>query len=404
MHVWDGVSGTPIKFDWAVAQGIPDVMSLFSSESGKAEAYSDRPIAFMTENANLVSAMYSRLNAFSQKSSVPTTILQQTRVESVDLGENTADFDWRSWPIVTLASTATAEPQSNKIAARLLVGADGPNSLVRKFADISSNGWDYERHGVVATVRLDHSGVSSLPSHQLNEQEMARALPITAYQRFLPTGPIALLPLPDNHASLVWSTTPENAAHLKSLTADTDISAMINAGFRLSPVDLKYMHSIPSDQVSELSWRTQHSPIDSSLVPPQVVSVQARSLASFPLRMRHAETYTGERVALVGDAAHTVHPLAGQGLNLGLADVKALAAVLEDSVQSGADIGSTISLEQYNRERYIQNHIMLGVCDKLHKLYSWSSGPVVGLRSLGLGAIERFGALKGLLMNNAEGR
>lgn len=226
----------------------------------------------MVENSNTTSALLARLKEVGGIS-----IHSPVRVESIELGEDMKDMDLRSWPILRLSSGTT-------LAARLLVGADGPNSPVRSFAGIDSKGWDYDRHALVATLRND-----TPPKSQ--EQ--------TAYQRFLPTGPIALLPLPGPYTTLVWSTTPSNAAHLKSLS-EQDFTAMVNAAFRLSPVDLEFMHTIPSGQADELDWRENHTFYDKALVPGTVTGVQQGSIASFPLKMRHADTYVGERVALVG--------------------------------------------------------------------------------------------------------
>jgi ubiquinone biosynthesis monooxygenase Coq6 len=103
------------------------------------------------------------------------------------------------------------------------------------------------------------------------------------------------------------------------------------------------------------------------------------------------------------DAAHTIHPLAGQGLNQGQGDVASLVKTIEAAVRAGQDIGSLLSLEAYNSERYAANNLVMGVCDKLHKLYSVQSGPVVLLRSLGLDAVNRMGMLKGFLMRTAAG-
>ena len=373
MSVWDGVTGQQIHFDWMTARGLP-----FTTPPVPNQASGDT-IATMVENNNITSALLDTLDT-EASASRNTTIFDVTKVSSIELGTDTPSLDLSSWPILTLSSGA-------QLAARLLVGADGPNSPVRTFAGIMTHGWDYERHGVVATLKLE-----STPDI------------VTAYQRFLPTGPIALLPLPGSLATLVWSTTPANASVLKSLGAE-DFTAMVNAAFRLSHVDLEFMHTISSGQADELAWREKHTHYDRALVPNRVIQgeggMQAGSVASFPLRMRHAAEYAGERVALVGDAAHTVHPLAGQGLNLGLADVKSLAGVIGDVTERGGDIGSTISLEPYAADRYAKNHVVLGVCDKLHKLYSWQSGPVVAARTLGLGLVERWGGLKGAIMGGA---
>jgi ubiquinone biosynthesis monooxygenase Coq6 len=208
--------------------------------------------------------------------------------------------------------------------------------------------------------------------------------------------------MPGKYATLVWSTTPEKAALLKSLSPK-DFIAMVNAAFRLSPVDIGFMHTQQNSQDEELSWRLQHTSVDAEALPQTVVGVQEGSIASFPLKLRHADTYTGERVALVGDAAHTIHPLAGQGLNQGQGDAQSLAKTIEYAVSHGQDLGTQLSLEPYNSERYAANHIILNVCDKLHKLYAVESGPLVPLRSVGLKAVNALGPLKNFLMGQASG-
>ncbi|KAI1194212.1 hypothetical protein F5X97DRAFT_311718 [Nemania serpens] len=361
MQVWDGVSDARIEFDWAPGS---------ASNGGKT-------IAYMIENLNLTSGLLKRIDELGG-----ITILDGARVENIALGEETAELDFREWPIVHLDG-------GKQLAARLLVGADGANSPVRAFAGIDSKGWDYGRHGVVATLELEGSGWAG------DDMKIA-------YQRFLPTGPVAMLPLPGNYSTMVWSTTPSNAALLKSLPAK-DFIALVNAAFRLNPVDLEFMHTMSSGHEDELAWRLQHTHFDAQATPQTVVGVQEGTIASFPLRMRHADTYIGERVALVGDAAHTVHPLAGQGLNQGQGDVESLAKTIDYAVAHGQDIGTRMSLEPYNAERYGANHVMLGVVDKLHKLYSVQSGPLVPLRSWGLSAVNAMGSLKGFLMQQAAG-
>ena len=329
----------------------------------------------MTENNNLVRSLHRRLADLGEVS-----ILDNTKVSEITLGKSSTPSgpNLSLWPHLKLSNSRT-------IAARLLVGADGPNSPVRTFADIPSRGWDYNRHGVVATLKLD-----SAPEH-----------PATAYQRFLPTGPIALLPLPGPYATLVWSTTPEKATILKSL-APADFVTMVNAAFRLTPTDIAYLHTLSTNHADELSWRIKHTPIPSN-IPILATAVQDNSVASFPLRLRHADTYATHRIALVGDAAHTTHPLAGQGLNMGIGDVASLARTIGFAVEHGMDIGDQLSLEAYNSERYEPNHRLLGVVDKLHKLYSTDAGPVVALRSWGLEAVDRMQGVKSFLMRMASG-
>ena len=361
MQVWDGVTGARIEFDWA---------------PGSAPA-SGTTIAYMNENLNLTSGLLKRLEELGGVS-----VFDNAKVETISYGEETEELDLRQWPVVHLSG-------GKQLSARLLVGADGANSPVRSFAGIDAQGWDYNRHGVVATVELEGEGWGG--DHTK-----------IAYQRFLPTGPVAMLPLPGNYSTLVWSTTPSNAALLKSLSAK-DLVAMVNAAFRLSPTDLDYMHSQESGQAAEYSWRMEHTPVDHRAVPQTVTGVQEGTVASFPLKLRHADTYIAERVALVGDAAHTIHPLAGQGLNQGQGDVQSLAKTIEYAVSHGQDIGVTMSLEPYVSDRYAANHLLLGVCDKLHKLYSVGSGPLVPLRSVGLSAVNALGPLKSFFMNQAAG-
>lgn len=222
---------------------------------------------------------------------------------------------------------------------------------------------------------------------------------------------------------------------------------MVNAAFRLSHVDIDYIKDLGEGIAEEVQWRERVSQFDYSRVPARIIGVQDRSVASFPLRMRHADSYIAERVALVGlefypffwllafnfgwlmkyyrDAAHTVHPLAGQGLNQGIGDVQSLIKTLEAAIQYGQDIGSfsllpsnlflqflipffypgsILSLEPYFSAQYFKNNLMLGVIDKLHKLYSTTSAPVVALRSFGLSAVNTMGGLKSLIMKQASGR
>lgn len=387
MQVWDGQTGSRITFDW-------------SMETSPFEDM--RTVATMTENANLVRALLRRITESGDEN---LSLFSNSTVASINNGSDLQPEgpDLSAWPVLSIKPTdpaATTPPK--QIAARLLVGADGINSPVRSFADISTHGWDYGRHGIVATLALDNPATPPFPASMR-----------TAYQRFLPAlgGPIALLPLPNNHATLVWSTTPEHAAYLKSLPTKSFL-AMVNAAFRLDMTDLTYMMGMdtpssttPSDSSheDELTWRIKHTPIPAH-IPPPATALQEGTVASFPLRFRHAAQYISPRVALVGDAAHVIHPLAGQGLNLGLADVASLARTIQYAVSHGMDVGDLLTLERYSSERYLPNAKIGGACDLLHKMYTVpGSGPVAWARSLGLETIQRLPFVKGFLMKNAEG-
>jgi ubiquinone biosynthesis monooxygenase Coq6 len=261
MEVWDGLTNSNISFDWNQTGHIFGYQNLTALKSN--------PIAYMIENTNLTTGLQKYLTKLGG-----VTIVSPARVESITYGPSTESLDLTSWPKVNLAN-------GQSLVARLLVGADGANSPVRTFAGIQSRGWDYGRFGVVATLRL-----ASTPRRKI------------AFQRFLPTGPIAMLPFPGNFASLVWSTTPERAAVLKSLKTE-DFVAMVNSAFRLSVADLDYLHSLETGQTKESEWRERQDSFTGEL-PERVVGVQEQSVAAFPLKFRHADTYTAERVALVG--------------------------------------------------------------------------------------------------------
>lgn len=389
MQVWDGTSDARIDFS-AAALGL-----------GRGEGSSQ--MACLTETLNLQRALLRHLSGQSN-----ITLLDSTKVENIF----SDDIPGGGWPMVQLSN-------GNVLRARLLVGADGINSPVRAYSKIDSYGWDYNTRAIVATL---HHPPRTFPSNT------------TAYQRFLPTGPIAFLPLSHTASSLVWSTTPALAAVLTK--ADPAILAgMINAAFRLPELSVRFLHErlleqpalSPEDLRAEIAFREQahaiapHSayasaavnPEDASVgipphgadaLPPLVASIQPGTIASFPLRFRHAEEYIGNRAVLIGDAAHVVHPLAGQGLNLGLGDAAALARCVSTALALGGDIGSRTALAPYARERYFENHKVMSAVDKLHKLYASTAPPVVWARSTGLEVLNELDALKAGIVGAAGGQ
>ncbi|EGN95013.1 hypothetical protein SERLA73DRAFT_170904 [Serpula lacrymans var. lacrymans S7.3] len=380
-----------------------------TSESGAWGTSESTPMANMTENLNLQRALLRYM------SHSPTVrLLDRVKVVSIDREDKEGGL---GWPLVHLSNGTT-------LRTRLLVGADGFNSPVRSYAGISSYGWAYDTQAIVATLNHPERSQFELPNN-------------TAYQRFLPTGPIAFLPLSPTTSSLVWSTKPRLASTLTK--ADPAVLAsMINAAFRLPEVSVRYLHESILDAhdadkplshsqiMEEIAWRershdiSRHSaynstssvvsergvpPDDSGSLPPLVTSIQPSTIASFPLRYNHTDSYIGEgagsRTVLIGDAAHTVHPLAGQGLNLGLADVEALARCISSTVMQGGDIGSYTALLPYARERYFENHKVMSAVDKLHKLYSSTAEPVVWARSVGVEVLNELDSVKAALMMNA---
>lgn len=239
------------------------------------------------------------------------------------------------------------------LSAELLVGADGGRSWVRQQADISVSTRDYQHTAVVANVTTELS-------HQH-----------TAWQRFLPTGPLAFLPLTNatnNISSIVWSTSADEAERLCKLD-ETDFNAELETAFE-----------------SKLG---------------KIISTEPR--ASFPIIGQHAEHYVKPHLALIGDAAHTIHPLAGQGVNLGFADAQCLAETILTAYDSKKSIGSFKTLRRYERSRRGDNLLMLEAMGVFKQLFSNNTPGLRELRSAGLNFSDRVAPIKYLFMTKALG-
>jgi 2-octaprenylphenol hydroxylase len=236
------------------------------------------------------------------------------------------------------------------LSGRLVVGADGASSNVRALAGIESTSEDYAQDAVVAHL------------------QSARSHEHTARQRFLAAGPLALLPLADGRSSIVWSTTREHAQALCDLDAEPFGAAVTEAS------------------ASVLGALTLTS-----------------GRAKFPLRRQHAAAYTAARLALVGDAAHSVHPLAGLGVNLGLMDAAALAEVVLDARAAGGDPGDARELRRYERWRRSENAAYMTALDAFHHLFANADPVLAGLRAFGLNAVDRLGPVKHAFARRAMG-
>lgn len=239
-----------------------------------------------------------------------------------------------------------------QLTTRLLVGADGANSWVREAVGIELKKWPYYQQALVTTVQTE-----------LPHQEVAR-------QRFLSNGILAFLPLlPANYCSIVWSTSLEESERLMRLTA-MDFSKNLSAAF--------------ANVLGEIK--------------------ETDRLQSFPLHMRHAKNYVKHRIALIGDAAHTIHPLAGQGMNLGLADAACLARVVSNTIVKDRDIGHVDTLRRYERERKGNNLLMIGVMESFKRLFGAQSDTLIFLRNAGLNLTNKSRLLKNFFMREAVGR
>ncbi len=236
------------------------------------------------------------------------------------------------------------------ILASLLVAADGRKSALRKKAGIKTIGWSYPQAGIVATLGIGkpHNGC--------------------AVQHFLPQGPFAILPLQGNRVSLVWTEPRTRALEIVGLD-DTEF-------------------------LSEARKRMGGRYGDLTIAGPR---------AAFPLDMHLARAFVAEKVALVGDAAHGVHPLAGQGLNIGLRDVAALAEVVIEGARLGLDLGSAPVLERYERWRRFDSAFSGLSMDALNRLFTNDNAPLRAARSLGLGVVDRVPVFKRFFVREAAG-
>jgi 2-octaprenyl-6-methoxyphenol hydroxylase len=237
-----------------------------------------------------------------------------------------------------------------KIEASLLVAADGARSKLRERAGIATHGWDYDQSGIVVTVghERDHDG--------------------RAEEHFLPAGPFAILPLTGKRSSLVWTEKRSEAARITAL-AEQEFHGELEQRFGLHLGEIKALD-------------------------------QPRA---FPLGYFVARSFIGERLALVGDAAHVIHPIAGQGLNMGLKDVAALAEVVVDAARLGMDLGQADVLDRYQRWRRFDTMAMGLATNSLNLLFSNQSTLLRTVRDIGLGLVDRAPPLKSLFIRQAAG-
>ena len=233
---------------------------------------------------------------------------------------------------------------------RLLIGCDGRQSGVAKRAGIKRTGWDYSQTALVCAIEHErpHNGV--------------------AHQFFMPPGPLAILPLTGNRSSIVWTETAENAAAIHALS-DADYIEVLKPRF--------------GDFLGEISL--------------------AGARFTYPLGLTVANDFVAERVALVGDAAHGMHPIAGQGLNAGLRDVAAMIDVLVEARQRGEDIASPLVLKRYEEWRRFDTHAMVAATDLSNKIFS-NDNPLLRLgRDIGMGLINQMPAARRRFMREAAG-
>ncbi len=237
-----------------------------------------------------------------------------------------------------------------RLFGKMLIGADGAHSWLRQHLNITTDTSSYDQTAIVANVTT-----------QLSHEH-------TAWQHFLPTGPLAFLPFADpHHCSIVWSNETEEAIRLLSLNEDEFNQALSRAfDFKLGNVNL----------------------------------ISARK--HFPLTMRHAKKYIDTRIAFVGDAIHTIHPLAGLGLNLGLADAALLFQLMTKAIEKNEDFANEYLLKQYEHQRRAQNTLVLTSMTLFKQLFSNKNKTLHWLRNQGLSFINQFEPIKKIIVNQAN--
>ena len=310
MRVWDNLDMGDIHFD--------------SAAIGEAD------LGHIIQNRTIVAALWEQVESLSN-----ICLYTSTTVEKTLAGSDAVS--------VMLVN-------GEQLHAQLLIAADGSNSQMRDKAGIAVNIHDFHQSAVVATVTTANT----------HEE--------TAWQRFLPSGPLAFLPVSSTQCSIVWSTTADHAAGLIE---------MDDAGF--------------CEALAEASQRRLG----------EITHTSAR--AAYPLVSRHAETYIGSRLALVGDAAHQIHPLAGQGVNLGFRDAALLIEVIVDARQRSRPIGSYSTLRRYERSRRGDNLLTQKSMEAINRLFSNDTPGLRQLRNLGLNITDRIAPAKALFMRQALG-
>uniref|UniRef100_A0A8C0CQB6 Ubiquinone biosynthesis monooxygenase COQ6, mitochondrial n=1 Tax=Balaenoptera musculus TaxID=9771 RepID=A0A8C0CQB6_BALMU len=310
MQVWDACSEALIMFD---KDNLDDM-------------------GFIVENDVIVHALTKQLEAVSDR----VTVLYKSKAVSYTWPYPFSVAGSSPWVHITLGDGSILQ-------TKLLIGADGHNSGVRQAAGIQNVSWNYDQSAVVATLHLSEATENNV-----------------AWQRFLPSGPIALLPWSDaNHTDFIDS-----------------------AGSMLQ-------YAVAFLKPTKISARQ---------LPPSVARVDAKSRVLFPLGLGHAAEYVRPRLALIGDAAHRVHPLAGQGANMGFGDISSLLHHLRTAAFNGKDLGSMSHLTAYETDRQRHNTALLAATDLLKRLYSTSATPLVLLRTWGLQATNAVSPLKEQIM------
>lgn len=306
-----------------------------------ASSICEPSLGAIIENDAISYALAKRVSEFDN-----ITHIENQRLERIAFGEREA---WLTLANISQINSAAAEIEN--VSAALVIAADGANSWVREQCKIPLTFWDYGHHGIVATIRCELPHLA------------------TARQVFLQDGPLAFLPLyEDNLCSIVWSVPPERA---------TELLAMDKVQFE----------------------RNLTAAFDARL---GICKLESERQA-FPLRMRYARHFARHRLVLAGDAAHTIHPLAGQGVNLGFLDAASIIEVISQLQQAGKDIGDYAELRALERWRKADAMEMIAAMEGFKRLFEGSNPLKKAIRDLGLNLVDNVAGLKTVFMQQAMG-
>lgn len=370
-------------------QDSPSLVLFHANDLDQTE-FSGSYLGAVIEDAPLVSSLWNELR---QASSVKLLAERQVVDFSTD-----GDSDLMQ---VTTKHSTNDDSKTSSLQTRLLVAADGANSQIRRDCGMKWEGFQYNRTALTCTVQLSSN------------------MPLRAFQRFLPNGPCALLPTRSlQHATIVWSTTPELALQYKNSSEQElvqELNNMLQQGPQRIPPLFDKLHSTSNSLLGNLAYGVERV-VDTVqygltmahwndhdevfVAPPRVESI-AGPRYTFPLSCHHADSYISQNVVLVGDAAHTVHPMAGQGLNLGLDDVQALVDCISRSYKSGMNI--TTFLEDYNTTQRLKNTVRINGIHVLHQLFGNHSSVLQHGKSLGMHAVNHVGPIRRQLAAAAAG-
>jgi 2-octaprenyl-6-methoxyphenol hydroxylase len=349
--VWQAIAAQPILDMVVTDSALHDTLRpTFLTFAGEVEP--GEPFGHMVENAPLVAALVAKARdagvALYPVAVGNTSLSPASETPFSPASEREKSGGETRGVISSHVHVELAD--GGLISAALLVGADGARSAIRESAGIAVHGWSYRQRAIVTTVahEREHGG--------------------RAEEHFLPAGPFAILPLTGRRSSIVWTEEAREADRIVALPeVDFHAELELRFGLRLGEIEV-------------VGARRAH-----------------------PLGLWVARSFIAERVALAGDAAHVIHPIAGQGLNMGLKDVGALAEVIVDAARLGLDPGSLAVLERYQRWRRFDTMAMGVATDGLNRLFSNRSDVLRLARDVGLGLVDRWPALKQLFIREAAG-